>query len=88
MDLLCELHFPHGLSLGKDTAGTCLWQQILGNSNIAVVLLPALPVPEPWKARAAPVSQGGVRRAGQHCREGEADYSSSSNHHLTPSVGA
>lgn len=88
MDLLCELHFPHGLSLGKDTAGTCLWQQILGNSNIAVVLLPALPVPEPWKARAVPVLQGGVRRAGQRGREGEADCSSSSNRHLTPPAGA
>lgn len=50
--LLCELHFPRGLSLGKDKADTCLWQQILGNSKIAVVVLPASSVPEPWKARA------------------------------------
>lgn len=67
MDLLYESHFPHGLSLGKDTADTCLWQEIFGKSNITVVLLPTLPVPEPWKARAAPVSQGGVRGAGQCC---------------------
>jgi len=73
MDLLGELYFPHGLSLGRDTAGTCLWQQIVGNSNIAVVLPPALPVQEPWKARAFPASQRGARHAGQHCREGEAE---------------
>lgn len=38
MDLLGDLHFPHGLSPGKDTAGTCLWHQILGKSNVTVVL--------------------------------------------------
>lgn len=88
MDLQCELHFPHGLSPGKDTAGTCPWQQILGNSNIAVVLLLALAVPEPWKERAVPVSQCGVSRAGQFCPEEAADYLSSNNRHLTFSVGA
>lgn len=88
MDLLGDLHFPHGLSLGKGTAGTCFWQQILGNSNVTVVLLPALPVPEPWKVRSVPVSQSGVRGVGQHCRKREADCSSSSNHYPTPSVGA
>lgn len=87
LDLLDELHFPQGLSPGEDTAGTCLWQEIFGNSNIVVVLLPALPVPEPWKVRAVPVLQGGVRYVGQHCQE-EADYSSSSSHHLTLSMCA
>lgn len=66
-----ELRFPCGLSLGKDKADTCLWQRILGNSDIAVVLLPAPPVPEPWKARAVPVAEGGARHAGQHCQEKE-----------------
>lgn len=80
--------FLMGFLSAKTTAGTCLWQQILGNGSVAVVPLPALPVPEPWKARAVAVWQGGVSCAGQRCREGEAGYSSSSNHHPTPSVGA